>query len=116
VARFQDLTAPEKARLLVWIDWTQQHLQTHLTPPPDAFNLGLNDGPAAGQTMPQLHFHVIVQLLRLLLSVPNAVETDTFLEFCRSQRLQDSVRITDESFADELARLRQSQSRPADAR
>ena len=22
-------------------------------------NLGLNDGPAAGQTMPQLHFHVI---------------------------------------------------------
>lgn len=58
-ARLQDLTGAEKARLLVCIDWTQQHLQTHLTPPPDAFNLGLNDGPAAGQTMPQLHFHVI---------------------------------------------------------
>jgi hypothetical protein len=30
-----------------------------LAPPtPDALNLGLNDGPAAGQTMPQLHFHV----------------------------------------------------------
>jgi hypothetical protein len=40
-------------------DWTQQHLASHLTPTPDAFNLGLNDGPAAGQTMPQLHFHVI---------------------------------------------------------
>jgi hypothetical protein len=58
----------------------------------------------------------IVELLRLLLSVPNAVEMDTFLEFCRSQRLEDSVRITDESFADELARLRHSQSHPADAR
>lgn len=23
------------------------------------FNLGVNDGPAAGQTMPQFHFHVI---------------------------------------------------------
>ena len=26
---------------------------------PDAFNLGFNDGPAAGQTMSQLQFHVI---------------------------------------------------------
>ena len=53
------LKRAEKARLLVWIDWTQQHLASGLTPAPDAFNLGLNDGPAAGQTMPQLHFHVI---------------------------------------------------------
>ena len=59
VARFQELTSAEKARLLVWIDWTQDHLASHLSPTPDAFNLGLNDGPAAGQTMPQLHFHVI---------------------------------------------------------
>ena len=59
VARFQELTSAGKARLLVWIDWTQQHLASQLSPKPDAFNLGLNDGPAAGQTMPQLHFHVI---------------------------------------------------------
>jgi diadenosine tetraphosphate (Ap4A) HIT family hydrolase len=59
VSRFQELTGAEKARLLVWIDWTQQHLTAGLNPPPDAFNLGLNDGPAAGQTMPQFHFHVI---------------------------------------------------------
>jgi diadenosine tetraphosphate (Ap4A) HIT family hydrolase len=59
VARFQDLTSAEKARLLVWIGWTQQHLASHLSPTPDAFKLGLNDGPAAGQTMPQLHFRVI---------------------------------------------------------
>jgi len=59
VARFHDLTTAEKARLPIWIDWTQQLLATKLSPPPDAFNLGLNDGPAAGQTMLQLHFHVI---------------------------------------------------------
>ena len=29
------------------------------SPKPDGFNLGVNDGPAAGQTMPQFHFHVI---------------------------------------------------------
>jgi diadenosine tetraphosphate (Ap4A) HIT family hydrolase len=53
------LSSAEKARLLAWIDWTQQDLASHLTPAPDGFNLGLNDGPAAGQTIPQLHFHVI---------------------------------------------------------
>lgn len=26
---------------------------------PDAFNVGLNDGPAAGQTVPHAHIHVI---------------------------------------------------------
>jgi len=59
VVRFQELTSAEKARLLVWLDWTQQHLASHLTPAPDGFNLGLNDGLAAGQTIAQLHFHVI---------------------------------------------------------
>jgi diadenosine tetraphosphate (Ap4A) HIT family hydrolase len=59
VARFQELTTAEKARLLVWIDWTQEHLASKRSPVPDGFNLGLNDGPAAGQTMPQFHFHVI---------------------------------------------------------
>jgi diadenosine tetraphosphate (Ap4A) HIT family hydrolase len=58
VARFQELTTSEKARLLVWIDWSQGELGK-LAPAPDGFNLGLNDGPAAGQTMPQFHFHVI---------------------------------------------------------
>jgi diadenosine tetraphosphate (Ap4A) HIT family hydrolase len=59
VARFQELTSAEKARLVAWIDWAQQHLSSHLSPTPDAFNFGLNDGPAAGQTIAQLHFHVI---------------------------------------------------------
>jgi diadenosine tetraphosphate (Ap4A) HIT family hydrolase len=59
VARFQELTPAEKARLLTWIDWTQQQLTSSLKPPPDAFNFGLNDGPAAGQTITQFHFHII---------------------------------------------------------
>jgi len=45
VARFQELTSAEKARLLVWLDWTQEHLASKLSPTPDAFNFGLNDGP-----------------------------------------------------------------------
>jgi len=34
-------------------------IETTLSPAPDGFNLGVNDGKAAGQTMPQFHFHVI---------------------------------------------------------
>ncbi len=59
VLRFQELSAPEKARLLELVEWTQQDLLAKLTPSPEGFNLGVNDGPAAGQTMPQFHFHVI---------------------------------------------------------
>ena len=59
VERFRELTATEKARLVEWVDWAQAHLQATLAPAPDGFNLGVNDGKAAGQTMPQFHFHVI---------------------------------------------------------
>ena len=27
--------------------------------PPDGYNIGINDGPAAGQTVPHLHMHLI---------------------------------------------------------
>jgi diadenosine tetraphosphate (Ap4A) HIT family hydrolase len=59
VARFSDLTHEEKTRLLHWADWCTRHLQAALSPPPDAFNIGLNDGTAAGQTVAQLHLHII---------------------------------------------------------
>ena len=59
LTRFAELTAAEKLRLLEWVEWAQTHMQQTLTPAPEAFNLGVNDGKAAGQTMPQFHFHVI---------------------------------------------------------
>lgn len=59
VTRFRELTALERTRLLEWVDWVQVRLQQTLTPAPEAFNLGVNDGKAAGQTMPQFHFHII---------------------------------------------------------
>lgn len=59
VQRFRGLTLSEKARLLTWVDWAQMHLETTLVPVPDGFNLGVNDGPAAGQTISQFHFHII---------------------------------------------------------
>lgn len=59
LTRFQELNAAERIKLLDWVDWAQKHLMARLAPPPDAFNLGVNDGKAAGQTMPQFHFHVI---------------------------------------------------------
>lgn len=59
VVRFQELNAAEKARLLELVEWAQRQLGATLVPAPEAFNLGVNDGRAAGQTMPQFHFHVI---------------------------------------------------------
>jgi diadenosine tetraphosphate (Ap4A) HIT family hydrolase len=58
-ARFEDLKPLENRRLIEWIGWTQGYLEKTLVPPPDGFNLGANDGDAAGQTMAQFHFHVI---------------------------------------------------------
>jgi diadenosine tetraphosphate (Ap4A) HIT family hydrolase len=59
VALFRELTRDERIRLMELVEWTQNHLATALHPQPDAFNLGVNDGKAAGQTMPQFHFHLI---------------------------------------------------------
>jgi diadenosine tetraphosphate (Ap4A) HIT family hydrolase len=55
---FRDLTAEEKMRLMDLVSEVQNAL-LRSTRKPDGFNLGVNDGPAAGQTIPQFHFHVI---------------------------------------------------------
>ena len=59
VARFAELTTDEKARLVTWVDWCVNRLEYTLDPKPDGFNIGLNDGAAAGQTVAQVHVHVI---------------------------------------------------------
>lgn len=59
VARFHELSDDERSRLMQWVDWCINHLQNALEPRPDGFNVGLNDGAAAGQTVGQLHIHVI---------------------------------------------------------
>ena len=59
VNRFRELTETEQGRLLQWARWVQEFLTREERPGPDAFNLGVNDGAAAGRTMPQFHFHAI---------------------------------------------------------
>ena len=59
LTRFAELAAAERLRLLEGVDWVQTRVLTTLSPAPEVFNLGINDGPAAGQTILQFHFHVI---------------------------------------------------------
>jgi diadenosine tetraphosphate (Ap4A) HIT family hydrolase len=57
VGRFQHLNAQEKADLLSLLEKTQAH--TDLEFSPDGYNIGINDGAQAGQTIPHLHIHLI---------------------------------------------------------
>jgi len=40
-------------------DWAVCYLENNLELKPEGFNLGINDGLVAGQTIEQFHFHVI---------------------------------------------------------
>jgi hypothetical protein len=55
----------------------------------------------------------IVQLLRLLLYTPNAVDVVTFLELCRSQSIQTKIYAADVPFSRDLHELRIAQRRAA---
>lgn len=57
VQSFFDTTQEEKLALLALLDQVGADLR--VCPESDAFNIGINDGPAAGQTVPHLHIHVI---------------------------------------------------------
>jgi diadenosine tetraphosphate (Ap4A) HIT family hydrolase len=59
VARFSELSKQEKFDLIELVDWAVYYLEKKLKPKPDGFNLGVNDGEAAGQTIEQFHYHVI---------------------------------------------------------
>jgi diadenosine tetraphosphate (Ap4A) HIT family hydrolase len=56
-----ETTQEERAEILVLADAQKSELDRELKP--DAYNLGVNDGPAAGQTVPHLHVHLIPRFL-----------------------------------------------------
>lgn len=47
----------ERYSLLALLDEAKKSLDSLLSP--DAYNIGINDGSAAGQTVPHLHIHLI---------------------------------------------------------
>ena len=54
---FFDATPPERAALLVLLDKAKELVEDERKP--DGYNIGINDGAAAGQTVPHLHIHLI---------------------------------------------------------
>ena len=57
VASFFELTEEERAAVLKLLDRAKAALDKEYTP--DAYNIGINDGAAAGQTVMHLHVHLI---------------------------------------------------------
>lgn len=54
---FFELSADERLGLLALLDEARTALQASHAP--QGYNIGVNDGPAAGQTVPHLHMHLI---------------------------------------------------------
>jgi len=57
VGSFFDTTQEEKLSVLELLDQTKAAIDIEHNP--DAYNMGINDGAAAGQTVPHLHIHLI---------------------------------------------------------
>ena len=57
VGSFFELDPAEQQALLALLDSARKSLDIEFQP--DAYNLGVNDGPAAGQSIPHVHFHLI---------------------------------------------------------
>lgn len=57
IGSFFDLTADERHDLLALLERAKTVLEAEFRP--DGYNIGINDGPAAGQTVPHLHIHLI---------------------------------------------------------
>lgn len=57
VASFFELTAEERSDLLALLDATKVDLDREFSP--QGYNIGINDGAAAGQTIGHVHIHLI---------------------------------------------------------
>jgi diadenosine tetraphosphate (Ap4A) HIT family hydrolase len=57
VGSFFDLATDERLDLLALLDSAKAVIDREFKP--QAYNIGINDGAAAGQTVPHLHIHLI---------------------------------------------------------
>jgi diadenosine tetraphosphate (Ap4A) HIT family hydrolase len=57
VGSFFEVTAEERTALFAQLDNAKAALDMEFAP--DGYNIGINDGPAAGQTVLHLHMHLI---------------------------------------------------------
>ena len=57
VGSFFEATADERTALLALLDEAKHGLDIEFAPA--SYNIGINDGPAAGQTVAHLHVHLI---------------------------------------------------------
>ena len=57
VGSFFDATPEERSAMLTLLDIAKWKLDHEFSPA--SFNIGINDGVAAGQTIPHLHLHLI---------------------------------------------------------
>jgi diadenosine tetraphosphate (Ap4A) HIT family hydrolase len=57
VHSFFDLTTAERSAMMDLLVKVQSHVQEEHNPA--GFNIGINDGSAAGQTVPHVHIHLI---------------------------------------------------------
>ena len=57
VASFFEISNEERQALFHLLDHAKKGLDHEFKP--NAYNIGINDGPAAGQTVPHLHIHLI---------------------------------------------------------
>ncbi|MDH5183252.1 MAG: HIT family protein [Gammaproteobacteria bacterium] len=57
VGSFFELTQDERDAMFALLELTKLLLDGKYTP--DSYNIGINDGPMAGQTIPHCHMHLI---------------------------------------------------------
>ncbi len=57
VGSFFDITAEERTAMLALVDEARSGLEMEFRP--QGYNIGINDGAVAGQTVPHLHIHLI---------------------------------------------------------
>ena len=57
IGSFFELTTEERNALMALLDQARTELQA--SHQPKGYNIGINDGAAAGQTVPHLHIHLI---------------------------------------------------------